>query len=301
MMTIKPKMRPPFTYYGGKQKLTDIILPLIPEHAVYTEPFAGGAAIFFAKTPVATETLNDTNEALINFYKVVKNDFAALDKKVKDTPCSRRLYHTAWVIYKYYELQIFKPLDYAWAFYTLATQGYSGLISSTWAYKVADNGRKIAATSKRESFVKDYADRLENVHLECTDALKVISSRDHINAFHYCDPSYYNANMGHYDGYSLRDFTDLLEVLAGVKGKFLLSSYPSKVLDEHIARNGWHTLSIQQKVHAGHYAKKKRDKIEVLTANYPLKTSKLPQKVQGTYMQYTSPQVTMFGKGERSG
>ena len=70
------------------------------------------------------------------------------------------------------------------------------------------------------------------------------------------------------------------------------------MLDEYIARNGWHTLSIQQKIHAGHYAKKKRDKIEVLTANYPLKTAKLPQKVQGTYMHYTSPQVTMFGSGE---
>ena len=257
MMTIKPKMRPPFTYYGGKQKLTDIIRALIPEHAVYTEPFAGGAAIFFAKTPVATEMLNNTNEALINSYKVVKNDFAALDKKIKDTPCSRRLYHTAWVIYKYYELQIFKPLDYAWAFYTLATQGYSGLISSTWAYKMADNGRKIAATSKRESFVKAYAKRLENVHLECADALKVIASRNHQNAFHYCDPPYYNANMGHYDGYSLRDFTDLLEALAGVKGKFLLSSYPSKVLDEYIAHNGWHTLSISRKFTQGTTPKRK--------------------------------------------
>ena len=77
-------------------------------------------------------------------------------------------------------------------------QGYSGLISSTWAYKVADNGRKMASTIKRESFVKAYADRLGNVYLECTDALKVIASRDHTNAFHYCDPPYYNANMGHY-------------------------------------------------------------------------------------------------------
>ena len=103
--------------------------------------------------------------------------------------------------------------------------------------------------------------------------------------------------MGHYDGYSLRDFTDLLDALAGVKGKFLLSSYPSKVLDEYIAKHGWQTLSVQQKIHAGHYTKKKRDKIEVLTANYSLHKAKLPQKVQGAYMHYTSPQIAMFGEG----
>ena len=73
-------------------------------------------------------------------------------------------------------------------------------------------------------------------------------------------------------------------------------SYPSKVLDDYIAKHRWHTLSIQQKIHAGHYTKKKRDKIEVITANYPLCKAKLPQKVQGAYMHYTSPQIAMFGK-----
>ena len=68
---------------------------------------------------------------------------------------------------------------------------------------------------------------------------------------------------------------------------------------EYIARNGWQTLSIQQKIQAGYYSKKKRDKIEVLTANYPLGKAKLPQKVQDAYMHYTSPRISMFWKGER--
>lgn len=46
---IKTTLRTPISYYGGKQRLISKILPLIPEHNLYCEPFLGGAAIFFAK------------------------------------------------------------------------------------------------------------------------------------------------------------------------------------------------------------------------------------------------------------
>ncbi|MEG1485585.1 MAG: DNA adenine methylase [Bacteroidales bacterium] len=45
-------MKTPISYYGGKQTLLKHILPLIPEHSLYTEAFAGGYAVLFAKEPV---------------------------------------------------------------------------------------------------------------------------------------------------------------------------------------------------------------------------------------------------------
>ena len=55
------------------------ILPLIPKHTVYVEPFAGGAAVFFAKPWPNTENsdhyrevLNDKDQRLINFYRVLQ-------------------------------------------------------------------------------------------------------------------------------------------------------------------------------------------------------------------------------------
>ena len=62
-------MKTPISYYGGKQTLAKTILALIPEHRLYCEPFAGGAAVFFAKTPSKVEIINDTNGELINFIK----------------------------------------------------------------------------------------------------------------------------------------------------------------------------------------------------------------------------------------
>jgi len=45
------KMKTPITYWGGKQQMVEIILPLIPPHKQYDEPFFGGGAIYFAKKP----------------------------------------------------------------------------------------------------------------------------------------------------------------------------------------------------------------------------------------------------------
>ena len=44
-------MKPPISYYGGKQSMLKDILVLVPLHDLYTEVFAGGAALLFAKGP----------------------------------------------------------------------------------------------------------------------------------------------------------------------------------------------------------------------------------------------------------
>lgn len=52
-------LRTPISYYGGKQQMLRHILPLIPDHETYVEPFFGGGAVFWAKQPVNQEIIND--------------------------------------------------------------------------------------------------------------------------------------------------------------------------------------------------------------------------------------------------
>lgn len=262
-------MKTPLSYYGGKQNLVSIILPLFPNHKTYVEPFVGGGAVFWAKRPSESEIINDYNRELINFYEVCKNEFVELEKMIRISLHSRSLHADAAVMYE--NPHLFTRIQRAWAVWVLASQSFSSMLDGTWGYDTKGGTTSKKITNKRDAFTENYAMRLQNVQIENTDALRVIRSRDHSDAFHYCDPPYFNSDCGHYDGYSKEDFEALLKTLQEAEGKFLMSSYPSDVLSEYTARNGWDTIKIVQSVSVangtGGAGKKKT---EVLTANYDL-------------------------------
>jgi len=258
----------PITYYGGKLNLIKQILPLIPKHRIYTEAFFGGGAIFFAKEQAEAETINDINTMVVNFYEVVQTDFDNLKTKVEATLFSRATYTVAWTIYRMPHL--FNKLQQAWAFYVATNMGFSCRIGS-WGYD--KYGKRVKAfLNKKLIFDTSIVNRLEQTQIESNDACTVIGSRDAVGAFHYVDPPYYNSNMGHYSNYSKADYVRLLETLSNVKGKFLLSSYPSDILDEYIIRNTWYTKTFTKTLSAskGISGQKRKTKVEVLTANYPI-------------------------------
>lgn len=259
-------MKTLLTYYGGKQKLAATIVPLIPQHTLYCEPFVGGAAIYFAKEQSEVEVLNDNNQELVNFYQVVKNDYLSLEKEVKISLHSRRLHKDAQVVYSHPHL--FSPLKRAWAIWVLSAQSFASSLDGSFGYDKAKNTASKRIANKREAFTEDFAIRLQNTQIECADALYIIRSRDSEQSFFYCDPPYYNSDCGHYDGYSIEDFEMLLKVLSSIKGKFLLSSYPSELLSSYTAANGWFTKQIVQQVSVN--KGRGKSKTEVLTANYEI-------------------------------
>ncbi|MGZ3753570.1 MAG: DNA adenine methylase [Mucilaginibacter sp.] len=262
------KMKTPISYYGGKQKLATKICSLIPEHTLYCEPFIGGAAIFFAKVASPVEVINDTNKELINFYRVVQNDFVGLEKEIRITLHSRDLHRKASVIYN--NPDMFSEIKRAWAVWLLSSQSFCSQLDGTFGYDKSKNTTTKKIINKRDSFTEDLAIRLQNVQLECSDALYVIGSRDTTESFFYCDPPYFNSDCGHYDGYSEMDFENLLKTLSKIKGKFLLSSYPSSILMQYAKDNNWQMWSVEQNVTVNNKSGYLKRKVEVLTANYPI-------------------------------
>ena len=259
-------MKPPLTYYGGKQQLSSLINSLIPEHSVYVEPFFGGGAVFFAKPPSKMEVINDINKALINFYRVIKTNYSKLEKEIKSTLHSRDSYRRAMVIY--HNSDMFDEVQNAWAVWALANQCYSSILGSSWGYNLKNNTGSVRLNNKRNKFSIELAQRLERVQIECTDGLELITKFDNSNVFFYIDPPYFNSNKGHYRNYSESDFERLLVSLSSIKGKFLLSSYPSALLDKYVKENNWFikemdmSLSVVARYNTG---KRKR---EVLVGNY---------------------------------
>jgi DNA adenine methylase len=272
-------MKTPITYYGGKQTMVKYLLSLIPPHKIYCEPFFGGGALFFAKPKSEVEVINDINGEVVNFFKMVKTKFSQLQKEVRSSLHSRELYRRAMVVYEHPDM--FSEVKRAWAFWILTSQGFAARIGS-WAF-AKDNKVENVQARKRQSFTKDYADRLNTVQIENNDALKVIDRCDEKQTFFYVDPPYINSNQGHYSGYTEADYSKLLERLAKVKGKFLLSSYPSLILRKFTKRFKWHTMNLKKHV----VVTKLTDKIktEMLVCNYDPRES-------GSFENVTVKQLT---------
>ncbi|MCE2963898.1 MAG: DNA adenine methylase [Chitinophagales bacterium] len=259
-------MRPPLTYYGGKVKMLPHILPVIPPHNLYVEPFFGGGAVFWNKEKSLGEVINDTNSEIINFYAVVQKNFKALDKEIQATLHSRYLFEKARRIHEFPEL--FTEVKRAWATWVLCNQSFAGIMGGAFGYDVSGHKGSNRIDSKKKRFVSDLAKRLEKVCIECHDALHIIKTRDRKETFFYLDPPYFNSHLGHYKGYTEADFEGLLKQLSTIQGKFLLSSYPSPLLTKFIKKYQWHTKSVAGRVSINKGTGK--DKTEVLTANYPI-------------------------------
>lgn len=285
-------MKTPITYYGGKQTLATRIVELIPAHNLYCEPFFGGGAVFFTKAPSPVEVINDLNGEVINFFKVIQKKQAELEKEIKATLHSRELYKKARVIYTNPEL--FDEVKRAWAFWTLTNQGFAGMVTSWGFGKTASKER--ALKNKREDFsIQAYGKRLSQVQVECNDALKVIDRCDAKDSFFYVDPPYFNSDQGHYEGYTKQDYIRLLERLRKLKGKFLLSSYPSPELRAYIKRYKWKTGAIKKAVAVTKNSDKQ--KTEMIVANYdPAKTGKFiqPELLDGINIRQLSHDLSQL-------
>lgn len=205
-------LKTPITYYGGKQKLLTTILTKIPDHKLYCEPFVGGAAIFFGKQPSEIEVINDTNKELINFYRVCKEKFVDLQTMVRVTLHSRKAHQDANVIYA--NPHLFTDVQRAWAVWVLSAQSFSAMLDGSWGYDKSVGTTTLKIKNKRENFTEEIAARLQDVQIECADALYIIQSRDTEHTFFYCDPPYFNSDCGHYDGYTVDDFERLIKALS---------------------------------------------------------------------------------------
>ena len=267
MTTVKPLLKTPITYYGGKQMMLSQIIPKIPPHTTYIEPFFGGGAVFWAKPPSAAEVINDLNNNLITFYRTLKFDFESLKEKIDETFHSR-VQHT--MAAKIYENQTPSPQDelsLAWAVWVQTNMSFSSMIGAGFGY---DRFGKcpLKLFNKKGNLTVAYKERLKRVTIESNDALKVMKAFDSEDAFFYLDPPYVSANQGHYSGYTETDFRKLLDVCSQLKGKFLLSTYPEPSLFEYIEKLGWKHESHEKTLAVDGRREKTKKKIECLTWNY---------------------------------
>jgi DNA adenine methylase len=266
--------RPPFAYYGGKQSVLEHIIPYIPGHECYVEPFAGGASVYFAKSPAPTNVLNDANERLTSFYRTVKDPTKAREvaKRLQGTLYARSEYEAARVINRA-ALSDYDELTRAWA----VVLGYCMSYGAKW-----DSGFNCSASPSR--FIsncegwKDVSDSflnrvelLRQVIIENRDALKVIQTYDRNHTFFFVDPPYIGTNCQGLGDYTESDYVSLINLLSTIKGKFMLTSYENPVLNEAISNHRWNIRSLKKCTNllaAEKYNLINKTRIECFVTNY---------------------------------
>jgi DNA adenine methylase len=68
-------VKPPFPWFGGKSRAAGIIWNALGDVDNYVEPFAGSLAVLLNRpTPPQTETVNDVDRYLANFWRAVQAD-----------------------------------------------------------------------------------------------------------------------------------------------------------------------------------------------------------------------------------
>lgn len=114
-------MKAVLKYPGAKNRIANWIIEYIPFHKVYCEPFLGSGAVFFNKEPCYNEILNDLDEEVYNFFKVLRTHPNALAEAIKTTIYCRTEYEVA---YKKLETLETDELEKARLFAVKCWQGF---------------------------------------------------------------------------------------------------------------------------------------------------------------------------------
>ena len=177
----------------------------------------------------------------------------------------------------------FDDVTRAFAFWFQNISSFGNDLTAGWGFSktsgINSSLQAMSLLNKKNNFTQKYTKRLERTDIESNDALKVIKSRDTNKRFFYLDPPYVSSDCGHYKGYTEDNFRELLELLTTIKGKFLLSSYPEKILLEYRDKFKWRTEDHEQIVSVNNITDKKKIKTECLTWNYNENINKFKTKI----------------------
>ncbi len=219
----------PFKWVGGKSRLRKAIIPLIPPHKCYVEPFAGAAWVLFGKPPSSIEVINDIDEELINFFRVVKRRPEELLKSFDLELVSRSEFHRLAET----DRQSLSDIDRAHRFYYLIMAGWGGEARYPRFQTSASDGghgnRLVGALKSLRKRIEPVHDRLRTVIIENLDWTECIDKYDRPASFMYLDPPYpgNGANYKH-NIRSMAEHSAIAERLGRVQCKWMLSSYDTE-------------------------------------------------------------------------
>lgn len=263
-------LRPPIAYFGGKITVGPAIAALLPPHSHYVEPYCGSLAVLLAKPPSPHETVNDLDQALITFWRVLRDREQELARVCALTPHARTECRESFNL-----PDDLDDLELARRVWVQLTQGRGHRRTTTgwWHYVKPDGGT--SAPGYLDGYLARMAPaaaRLRRASLECRPALEVIADYGaQPDVLLYVDPPYLGSTRADGGVYvhemrSEADHRELAEALHTARAAVVLSGYPSDLYDRELYP-GWDRHTIAASTEQG---RTWANRTEVLWSNRPL-------------------------------
>ena len=210
-------MNSPIAYLGGKSRLAKTIIARIPkDHECYCEPFCGAAWVFFQKDPSGLEVINDADTELVTFWRVIQNHLPAFIDFFKWAVVSRKVFE----LENLKRPETLTDIQRAARYFYIQRLCFGGKTRSRVYGTVTSGSPRLNLSALEETLLSVHW-RLEKVVIECLDALECIRLYDRPHTLFFVDPPYFGGESD----YAVRfdRFQALADLLAGIKGRFILS------------------------------------------------------------------------------
>ena len=174
-----------FRYPGGKLKAIKFIRPFWEQikHDEYREPFLGGGSVFIGKPLAKINWINDIDEGIVSFFKVIKQEKMRnkLISELMSVEISKALYD------KVYYSKPTNDYDRAKRIYILNRCSFSGIVK--WNAFIGDVRYNIASA---KDLINKVGRKLANVIITRLDFEEVIMAKQmgEGNMFMFLDPPY---------------------------------------------------------------------------------------------------------------
>jgi DNA adenine methylase len=212
-------MHSPLPWLGGKSRLAERIVKLIPTHDHYAECFAGAGWVFFRKPESRYESINDINSDLISFYRCVQNHLEEFCRQFKWLLSSREFFDDFRSQMKGRGLT---DIQRAARFYYLQRQAFGGKLDGVFG--VDHQALPKVNLLRIEEELSQVHLRLTRVRIENLPWAEHLRRYDGPRTFFYLDPPYYGGERDYGKGvFDRDDYARMAQALAGIKGRFLLS------------------------------------------------------------------------------
>lgn len=216
-MSEKQKIfRPILRWPGGKRRMLKRILPMIPPHVCYHEPFFGGGAVLFAKPRSAREVINDINGNLVALYRNLQFHLPAV------------LAELDWMFSSRQNLRDFiqqpglTELQRATRFLLVNRTSFGGNMSDFGVAKTAGGGGNFERASVSKLLQSAHA-RLDGVVVENLPYERCLKNYDSRDTFHFIDSPYMDAPTKAYPSWGEPEIRQLRRNVEKLDGQWIVT------------------------------------------------------------------------------